>query len=190
MVRSAIVASLAIATAAGADFDPDAYPRHETCALCHGLFGESHNGKFPHLAGQDATYIETQLRAFLSGSRSNDGGQMAAIVTELQPGDIEQVVAWFASQDPPAAAPAPETDAGRDQFSNLGCPACHTPSPEPGIPHLTAQQSSYLAKQMRDFRDEFRAHPDVAPMHRDLLQLPDAQLQEIADYLASQERGS
>ena len=80
-------AFLCAATPVAADYDPSQYPAYETCALCHGLFGVSHTAKFPHLGGQKPAYIEAQLRAFLSGFRTNDGGQMSAIVTELQPED-------------------------------------------------------------------------------------------------------
>ena len=172
-----------------ADFDPDAYPRHETCALCHGLFGVSHNAKFPHLGGQNPYYIEAQLRAFLAGTRQNDGGQMAAIVTELQPGDIEQVVGWFSSQDPPDPEPLPEGNKGAARIEALGCASCHgSAPPEDGVPYLTAQHSGYLAKQMADFRDGRRDAHLTAAMHRDQLQLTDADIKEIADFLAAQPR--
>jgi len=65
---------------AAADFDAEAYPAYETCALCHGLYGQSRLAKFPHLAGQKPGYVRAQIEAFLAGERSNDGGQMAAIV--------------------------------------------------------------------------------------------------------------
>ena len=88
MVRKAVFGLLFTATAAQADYDPSQYPAYETCALCHGLFGVSHTAKFPNLGGQKQDYIEAQVRSFLEGHRTNDGGQMAAIVTELQPEDI------------------------------------------------------------------------------------------------------
>lgn len=179
---------MAMASTANADFDPDAYPRHETCALCHGLFGESHSSKFPHLAGQDALYLETQLRAFIAGARTNDYGQMAAIVTELQPGDIEQVVAWFSEQPAPQPDPAEAPIAGDEAFSDLGCMGCHDTAAQAGTPKLRAQHAEYLIKQMQDFRDGRRSHSPVAETHHDLLQVSDTEITQIAAYLAAQER--
>lgn len=170
---------------AWADFDPDAYPRYETCALCHGLFGVSHNAKFPHLGGQDPLYIEKQLRAFIDGSRTNDGGQMSAIVTELQPGDLEVVVEWFSSQTPPEASELQTGNAGAQLASDLGCYGCHVVDRTPGVPHLTAQHAGYLEKQMADFRDGHRVSPKTAPKHSDLLQVDDELIASIAHYLAA-----
>ena len=102
-----LVAFLALfATPAVADYDPSQYPAYETCALCHGLFGVSHTGKFPNLGGQKQAYIEAQIHAFRDGHRTNDGGQMVTIVTELQPEDIAFVAEWFAIQDAPQPYPA------------------------------------------------------------------------------------
>jgi cytochrome c553 len=187
-----VLASLAtlVATSAAADYDPSQYPAYETCALCHGLFGVSHTGKFPNLGGQKQAYIEAQVRAFREGHRTNDGGQMVTIVTELQPEDIPFVADWFASQDPPEPYPAEDTDEGKATFAELGCAACHdnTSEGDPTVPHLTAQKPAYLLKQMADFRDGYRDARSVPGMHRDLLMLPDDRIEAIATYLAAEAR--
>lgn len=177
-----------LGSAALADFDPDAYPRHETCALCHGLFGTSHSAKFPHLAGQDPLYLERQLQAFVAGSRSNDGGQMAAIVTELQPGDIERVVTWFTEQEPPAPAAVGDSRAGAVLYSNMGCGACHdAASRPPGVPHLTAQHAGYLGKQIRDFLSGKRRAPaDID--HQTILPSTPEDIDALSLYLSGQAR--
>lgn len=47
------------------------------CAACHGPTGMGNPlANFPRLAGQHAAYIEKQLKAFRSGTRANDAGQM------------------------------------------------------------------------------------------------------------------
>ena len=171
---------------ARADFDADAYPPYERCAVCHGLYGQSHMARFPHLGGQKPAYIAAQIQAFLDGVRTNDGGQMAAIVTELDPGDIPVAVDWFASQDPPPPSGAGSAE-GAAAFADLGCATCHgTDAPE--VPHLTAQHAGYLQKQMIDFREGTRSGHPAAAMHADLLSLPDAGLAAIADYLAAEAR--
>ena len=173
-----------------ADYDPSQYPAYEICALCHGLFGVSHTGKFPNLGGQKQAYIEAQVHAFRDGHRTNDGGQMVSIVTELHPEDIPFVAEWFASQDAPEPYASDETASGEAQFSELGCVTCHTNSSDgdPLVPYLTAQKPDYLAKQMIDFRDGARDPRTLPGMHKDLLAISDNEITALANYLAAEAR--
>ncbi|WP_299730677.1 c-type cytochrome [uncultured Tateyamaria sp.] len=171
---------------AAADFDAASYPPYETCALCHGLFGQSRTDKFPHLAGQKPAYIRAQLDAFLSGERTNDGGQMSSIVTELKPEDFAVVVDWFSEQDPPSPSTQPTDDAGMSLAQEAGCLECHASAEN--APYVTAQHAGYLAKQMRDFRDGVRTNSAAAEMHREFFQSMEDGIDQIAAYLASLER--
>lgn len=182
------ILGLACAPAALADFDAASYPPYETCALCHGLFGQSRLDKFPHLAGQKPAYIQAQLDAFLGGERSNDGGQMSSIVTELKPEDFAVVVAWFSEQDPPAASNPPEDSIGMDLVEASNCLGCHTDDPDNAIPYLTSQHAGYLAKQMHDFREGRRTHSDAAALHQDYFTQMEDGIDAVAAYLASLER--
>jgi len=65
------------------------------CAACHGANGVSVSDTIPNLAGQRATYLETQLKALKDGSRKN--AIMNAIATQLSAEDISNVAAFFAS---------------------------------------------------------------------------------------------
>ena len=160
---------------------------YETCALCHGLFGNTARDKFPKLAGQPTEYLEAQIRHFMTGTRTNDGGQMAAIVTELEIEDIAVVAQWFSDQDDPT--PAAQSDvAGEKLFNSVGCGDCHSDSLSDELPRLHAQHASYLAKQMRDFRDGGRAGDSDGQMQKQLLILSDAQIISVANYLAAQPR--
>ena len=192
MGRSALAAALfLIASGARADYDPSQYPAYETCALCHGLFGVSHTAKFPNLGGQKQAYIEAQVRAFREGHRTNDGGQMVAIVTELHPEDIPFVAEWFASQEPPPPFPADgDTAPAAARFGELGCVECHDNRNDgaPEVPFLTAQHPDYLVKQMTDFREGRRDVADMPGMHAEILAIPDAEIEAIARYLASEAR--
>ncbi len=184
------LALLMAASTAQADYDPSQYPPYETCALCHGLFGVSHTAKFPNLGGQKPAYIEAQIKAFHSGNRNNDGGQMATIVTELHPDAVPIVVEWFATQDPPEPYPADDTTLGEFAFMDLGCVGCHDNDAEgaPEVPYLTAQHPGYLVKQMTDFKDGTREVTRLPALHKKMLALPDDKIAEIAAYLAAQPR--
>ena len=173
------------ATPVLADFDAESYPPYERCALCHGLFGVSANPRFPHLGGQKPAYLAAQIRAFLDGSRHNDGGQMSAIVTELAAADIPVAVAWFASQDPP---PPTGQTAATTAYTDFGCAACHDDAADPLAPHLTAQHPEYLAKQMEDFRTGRRDGSDIADMHRALLADRQSDIAPMAHHLAATPR--
>ncbi len=182
------VCGLSMATGLHADFDAASYPPYETCALCHGLFGQSRLDKFPHLAGQKPDYIQAQLDAFLAGTRTNDGGQMSSIVTELKPEDFAVVVAWFSQQDPPAPSDPPQGEPGKALVEAAGCLDCHSGNGDKTVPYLSAQHAGYLAKQMQDFREGRRTHSDAAALHQSLLTGLESGIDDIAAYLASVER--
>lgn len=83
--------------------DPDAgkATAAAVCAACHGAAGVSVSEAIPNLAGQRAGYIEAQLKALKEGTRKSP--IMQAIAGQLEPEDMANVAAWFASQ--PGAAP-------------------------------------------------------------------------------------
>jgi cytochrome c553 len=186
--RAALLLLSLVASPVSADFDAESYPPYERCALCHGLFGVSANGRFPNLAGQEPVYIETQIHAFLDGTRHNDRGQMAAVVSELKPEEVPVVVEWFSTQDPPEPTGMLEP-AGAKAFEDRNCAMCHdTGTAFLGVPHLTAQQPEYLVKQMTDFRDGARdTHAGCLP-HAGLIPQDDAEIAAIAAYLAATPR--
>jgi cytochrome c553 len=69
------------------------------CVQCHGPRGVGVGANFPPLAGQPATYIEAQLRAWQHGTRHNDPLQlMQHVAGALSEQDIHDVAAWFAAQ--------------------------------------------------------------------------------------------
>jgi cytochrome c553 len=78
------------------------------CVQCHGPGGSGVGANFPPLAGQPASYIEAQLKAWQQGTRHNDPLQlMQHLSAALGAQDIEAVAAWFAAQPVPAAETAP-----------------------------------------------------------------------------------
>lgn len=74
------------------------------CVQCHGPGGRGVGATFPALAGQSASYIDTQLKAFRDGQRKNDPQQlMRTPASKLTDEEIAAVARWFSSQ--PAHAP-------------------------------------------------------------------------------------
>jgi cytochrome c553 len=67
------------------------------CMACHGATGAGNPAaNFPALAGQHATYTEMQLRAFRSGNRANDAGQMMRnIASKMTDQEIKAVVSYI-----------------------------------------------------------------------------------------------
>lgn len=80
------------------------------CAACHAASGLGNPPMaIPRLAGQHATYIETELERFASGKRHNGpGGIMAAVAAPLTATQIKAVAAYVSVMDPrliPGAGP-------------------------------------------------------------------------------------
>lgn len=63
--------------------------------MCHGQLGISNTPDAPHLAGQPALYVATQLRAYRSGARKHE--VMAVMARPLSDDDIDNLAAWYAS---------------------------------------------------------------------------------------------
>jgi cytochrome c553 len=67
------------------------------CVTCHGPSGLG-VGEFPRLAGQQASYIKSQLLAWQSGTRKGDlDGVMHNIATKLTPSEIDALSQYFAT---------------------------------------------------------------------------------------------
>ena len=73
------------------------------CIVCHGPMGLSTQPDAPHLAGQPALYLATQLRAYRSGARKHE--VMAVMAKPLTDDDIQNLAAWFSSIRIEATAP-------------------------------------------------------------------------------------
>lgn len=67
------------------------------CMACHGATGSGNPAaNFPALGSQHATYTEIQLRAFRSGNRANDAGQMMRnIASKMTDQQIKAVASYI-----------------------------------------------------------------------------------------------
>ena len=73
------------------------------CSLCHGHHGVASLPNAPHLAGQQAIYVNEQLRNYRSGKRQNE--VMNMIAKQLTDSEIAQLAAWFSSVKVTVEAP-------------------------------------------------------------------------------------
>ena len=65
------------------------------CQACHGPAGISPTELWPNLAGQKATYLAKQIKAFRDGDRAEP--TMAPFVANLSDEDIADLAAYYAS---------------------------------------------------------------------------------------------
>lgn len=66
------------------------------CVTCHGPSGIG-GGQFPRLAGQQASYIKTQLLAWQAGTRKGDvDAMMGSIANKLTAEEIDALAKYFA----------------------------------------------------------------------------------------------
>ena len=75
----------------------DAAAGISACIGCHGPTGAGNPmAKFPSLSGQQSEYVVAQLKAFRSGTRTNDAGKMMRNITErMTDAEIQAVASYI-----------------------------------------------------------------------------------------------
>lgn len=167
------------------------------CAGCHGPDGNSMVPTFPKLAGQNENYIVRELHAFkTSTGRSNP--LMLGMAAPLSDTDMADLGAYFQTQKIQSAATfdASKLAEGREIYNGgilpkgvPACKACHSPTgsgnPGEGYPQLKGQYVQYTLAQLHAFKDGKRTTDKKALMRDIVAQLSDAQLEAVANYIAS-----
>ncbi|HET7811559.1 MAG TPA: c-type cytochrome [Steroidobacteraceae bacterium] len=150
----------ALAADGGAAFAP--------CSACHGARAEGNSALHaPALAGQDAAYLERQLRNFRAGRRGAHksdtlGAQMRALAATL-PDDaaVAKLSSYIASLPKTVVAKPARGDLHNGNNLYQGkCGACHGTNAEgnPALkaPRLAGLDAAYLKLQFAHFRDGVR----------------------------------
>lgn len=186
-----------LATALVSAKDKPAAPELVTrmCSTCHGAHGISTSPMFPNLAGQQADYLENQLKGFRDKSRADPHAQafMWGMAAQLTDSLITQIAEYYASLPPAKGkkAGAEETAAGEKIFKNgipaehvPACYSCHGPRAEGNgiFPRLAGQHRSYLERQLAAFMSNSRFN---AIMHENAKNLTALQISQVAAYLSS-----
>jgi cytochrome c553 len=163
------------------------------CAACHAFDGTSDTtGAFPRIDGQFASYLEQQMRDFVSSNRTN--AIMSPIAKALSADDIADVSEYYANRNsqflPLATADAAIVKKGQQLAQEgdaakgiLGCNNCHGPGGEgmPPMPYLAGQYAQYIAFTLHMWKGGFRKNsPDLmAPIAK---QLDDQEVAAVAAY--------
>ena len=194
VVIAATCALLGSATAALAAGDPTAgKAKSAVCAACHNADGNSTVTQYPKLAGQSADYLVKQLQEYKSGARVN--AIMVGMVAPLSPQDMEDLAAYFASQQiargtaDPALAPAGEAmfRGGNLTSGVAACSACHgatgAGNPAAKFPALAGQHAEYVELQLKAFRTMERANDAGQMMRGVAAKMTDPEIKAVASYV-------
>ncbi len=183
---------------------------NETCAGCHGEFGQGgKKGEYPRIGGQRASYIEQQLRSFRDRIRINIPMFPYTEPRELKDEDIVDVAAYLASLKLPTRPPEfKDTDdaltrlramekvmiiarvegdiANGEKHYQEHCRNCHAKDGmgRSDFPMLVGQYTNYLMKQMVAYRAKERPHDEDKPGGI-LERFSEQDLQDILAYLTT-----
>jgi cytochrome c553 len=156
-------------------------PDLSACMVCHGESGQSQLPETPSLGGQPAPYLLIQLYLFREKQRTVE--VMNQVTEKFSDDDLRNVSDALAKLPPPAAtaegADAARLAHGRTLISQYRCNSCHglDLAGRDNVPRLAKQREDYLAKAMREFKDNSRHGYDGA-MADVMAQVP---VQDIAD---------
>ena len=166
------------------------------CAACHGVDGNSAVPNWPKIAGQHEAYLVRQIVLIKSGARMVP--EMAGITPGLDQEDIEDLAAYFSSQQMSGGV-ADEAlvalgeriyRAGNPESGVAACMACHGPAgagnPLSGYPMLAGQHAVYTAKMLNDYRDGKNwGEKDAASqvMNGVAAPLTDEEIEAVASYI-------
>ena len=159
--------------------DPKAgEPLSAVCGGCHGARGVSADAATPSLAGQDPQYLSRAIKSYRT-TRKNWG--MQRFVAGLADRDIENIVAFYASQKPQAAEAVPSSA----QELAQKCDRCHDDDTNPSMsaPKMRGQDKDYLVMALRAYRDDKRRS---STMHNMASPYSNALIDSIASWYASQ----
>ena len=161
--------------------------RTAPCLACHGENGQSKTETIPSLGGQQPGYVLVQLFMFREKLRVFDVmNEMAKDFTD----DDLRTVSDFIGKLPKPPPPADAGDPARLQRAQAlvqqdHCNSCHNPdfSGRDNIPRLADQREDYLAKTLREYKNNTRAGYD-GTMSEVMQPVTDDQIGDLAYYLA------
>jgi thiosulfate dehydrogenase len=160
------------------------------CSACHGPSGEGNSAaSLPRLAGLPAAYQLAQLDAYANGTRQDP--VMMPMARNMSASLRAQLSSYYASlraSAPPLPDATPDNALalhGRWSQELPACGQCHGEGGSgvgPVFPPLAAQPATYLAKQLRAWRDGTRRGDPLSLMQAIAGRLSDADIVAVANY--------
>lgn len=190
-----MLVGLCVAGSAVAAGNPEAgLQKAAPCAACHGLDGNSTNGQWPKLAGQNAEYVVGQLKAFKEGKRQNP--LMTPMAMGLSDEDMADLAAYFAKQrpqvggaDPALAEAGGKLYRGGNKESGVSaCMACHGPrgsgNGPAGYPHIAGQHAAYTKLQLEAYRNGTRAGTPASQIMKSIAtRMSNQEIEAVSSYI-------
>ncbi|MGB3243304.1 MAG: c-type cytochrome [Sulfitobacter sp.] len=147
------------------------------CRTCHGIDGYAKIPIAPHIGGEPAPYIASQLTAFRDGTRTHE--MMSVVAKTLTDQQIADLSAWYAQHEASAVLAADAAGAP------AACVACHGADGiglAENVPNLAGETNIYIDTQLKAFRGGKRTHEVMSAIAADMT---DAQIRAVADWYAA-----
>jgi cytochrome c553 len=161
--------------------------RAAPCLACHGEKGQSETENTPSLGGQQAPYALIQLFMFREKLRVFEPmNEMAKAFTDDDLRTFSDFIATLPKPSPPADAGDPaRLQRAQALIQQNRCNSCHNTdfSGKDNVPRLADQREDYLAKTMREYKDNSR-HGYDGTMAEVLQPVTVEQIADLAYYLA------
>jgi cytochrome c553 len=161
--------------------------RAVTCFACHGEHGQSETENTPSLGGQQAPYALIQLFMFREKLRVFEPmNEMAKALTDDDLRSFSDFIATLPKPAPPADAGDPaRISRAQALVTQNHCNSCHKPDFSGGdnVPRIANQREDYLAKTMREYKDNSR-HGYDGTMAEVLNSVTSDQIADLAYYIA------
>jgi cytochrome c553 len=154
------IAALAFAFLASSASAETIQERAVPCFACHGEHGQSGTENIPSLGGQQAPYALIQLFMFREKLRTFD--PMNEMTKSFSDDDLK-IFSDFIATLPKPQPPADTGDSARIQRAQAivaqnHCNSCHKADFSGGdnVPRIADQREDYLAKTLREYKDNSR----------------------------------
>jgi cytochrome c553 len=161
--------------------------RAAPCLACHGEKGQSETENTPSLGGQQAPYALIQLFMFREKLRVFEPmNEMAKAFTDDDLRTFSDFIATLPKPSPPADAGDPaRLQRAQALIQQNRCNSCHTTdfAGRDNIPRIADQREDYLAKTLREYKDNSR-HGYDGTMAEVLQPVTVEQIADLAYFLA------
>jgi cytochrome c553 len=157
------------------------------CFGCHGERGQSETENTPSLGGQQPAYALIQLFMFREKLRVFEPmNEMAKAFTDDDLRAFSDFIGKLPKPKPPADAGDPaRLQRAQTLAQQYHCNSCHNAdfSGKENVPRIANQREDYLAKTMREYKDNSR-HGYDGTMAEALQPVTPEQIADLAYYLA------